>query len=397
MTKDPEDRSTGVSRRELLALGGATAGVVSLSSLATLIGAKRAAAAGVDKLNLVSWGGAYQTSQIEAYQKPYTDKYKVGFNNIEKSGNGPALLTAQEQSGNISWDIVDMLQADANRLYEQGMLEEIVWNTDLDKGSDGKPAWEDFTKGSLSGGDDKSGGFVSTISYNTMFGYNKEAFPNGAPQTIKDVYDFEKFPGKRGLEKIPAGNLEWALYADGVDKDKIYDVLATPEGVDKAFKKLDEMKPHAVWWSQGAQPPQMLAQKEVTIASAYNGRIFNAIASDNQPFGFIWDGGLYEWDGWVIPAGLPKDRLEEAKRFLRFSTTTQALIDQAKYIAYSPARQSSFAQMGDLTFSKNDKIKMMDYMPTSPDHLKSSIAKSASFWSNYGPQLSERFSSWLAS
>ncbi|TMV81524.1 extracellular solute-binding protein, partial [Thioclava sp. BHET1] len=349
MTKDAKNGSVPVSRRDLLALGASTAGLVSLSALGSLVGARRAMAA-VDKLNLTSWGGAYQMSQIEAYEKPYTKKYSVEFNNIEKSGNGPALLTAQEQSGNISWDIVDMLQADANRLYEQGMLEEIVWDRDLDKAPDGKTAWEDFTDGSLSGGDDKSGGFVSTISYNTMFGYNKKAFANGAPQSIKDVYDVEKFPGKRGCEKVPAGNLEWALYADGVAKDKIYDVLSTPEGVDKAFKKLDELKPHIIWWSQGAQPPQMLAQGDVTIASAYNGRIFNAIAADNQPFDFIWDGGLYEWDGWVVPAGLPKDRLEEAKRFLRFSTSTQSLIEQARYIAYSPARKSSFAQMGDLTF-----------------------------------------------
>ena len=39
---------------------------------------------------------------------------------------------------------------------------------------------------------------------------------------------------------------------------------------------------------------------------------------------------------------------------------------------------------------------MMQYMPTSPEHLKASIAKSVSFWSNYGPELSQRFSAWLS-
>jgi putative spermidine/putrescine transport system substrate-binding protein len=395
MKKDHENGAMPVSRRDLLALGASTAGLVSLSALGSVVGARRAMAAGT-KMNLTSWGGAYQMSQINAYEKPYTKKTGIEFNNIEKSGNGPALITAQEQSGNVSWDIVDILQADGERLFDQGLLQEIVFDKDLDKAPDGTPASQDFTPGSLSG-DGKSGGYVSTISYNTMFGYNKKAFPNGGPQSIQDVYDFEKFPGKRGLEKIPAGNLEWALYAEGVAKDKIYDVLSTPEGVNKAFKKLDEMKPHALWWSAGAQPPQMLAQGDVTIASAYNGRIFNAIAADGQPFDFIWDGGLYEWDGWCIPAGLPADRLKRAMDFLRFSTSTKSLVEQARYIAYSPARKSSFAQMADLTYYKNDKIKMMDYMPTSPDHLKQSIAKSAAFWSNYGPQLSQRFSAWLAS
>ena len=140
----------------------------------------------------------------------------------------------------------------------------------------------------------------------------------------------------------------------------------------------------------------MLAQKQASIASAYNGRIFNAIAADNQPFDFIWDGGLYEWDGWVIPANLPQDRLKQAMHFLRFSTTTKALVDQARYIAYSPARKSSFKQLAGLTYFKNPKIKMMPYMPTSPQHLKVAIPKSVSFWSNYGPELSQRFSAWLS-
>ncbi|MGH9806262.1 MAG: extracellular solute-binding protein, partial [Terriglobia bacterium] len=113
--------------------------------------------------------------------------------------------------------------------------------------------------------------------------------------------------------------------------------------------------------------------------------------------GFIWDGGLYEWDGWVIPANLPKDRLEQAMKFLSFSTNTKSLVEQARYIAYSPARKSSFKLMEKLTYYKNPKIHMMEYMPTSPEHLKVSIAKSASFWSNFGPQLNQRFQAWLSS
>jgi putative spermidine/putrescine transport system substrate-binding protein len=397
MTKDNEKGGLPLTRRDLLSLGATTAGVVSLSSISSLLSARRAMAADAT-INFVSWGGSYQMSQIEAYQKPYTKKTGIGFNNIEKSANGPALLTAQEQSGNISWDIVDMLQADANRLSDQGLIEQIVWDKDLDPGADGTPASQDFIKGALSGGDETSGGYVSTISYSTLFSYDKKAFPDGqGPKTVKDVFDIEKFPGKRALQKAPNGNVEWALYADGVPADKIYDVLATPEGMERAFKKLDEIKPHAIWWTGGAQPPQMMAQGQATICSAYNGRIFNAIAADDQPFDFIWDGAVYEWDGYVVPANLPPDRHKLAMDFLRFSTSTKSLLDQARYIAYAPARNSSFKQMGDLTYYKNDKVKMLPYMPTSPEHLKVAIAKDAAFWVDHGPELSQRFSAWLAS
>ncbi len=385
-----------ISRRDLMALGARTAGLVSLTSLGALAASRGAFAAG-GTINLCSWGGAYQFSQVHGYEKPYAKKTGIDFNNVEKSANGPALVTAQEQSGNINWDIVDILQAPATRLGDEGMLHTIDFDKDLAPAPDGTPATKDFIPGSLSG-DGKTGPYVSTISYSTLFSYNKTAFDKDhPPKTVKDVFDIKNFPGTRALQKIPAGNLEWALYADGVDKDKIYDELKTQAGVDRAFKKLDTIKSHVQWWTQGAQPPQMLAQKEAVIATAFNGRIFNAIAADNQPLDFIWDGGLYEWDGWVIPGNLPKDRLELALHFLRFSTNTDSLLRQAKYIAYSPARYSSFKKMHGLTYYKNPKIEMWQYMPTNPEHLKEAIPKNVTFWSNYGPQLNQRFSAWLAS
>lgn len=382
----------GISRRDFLTLGAKTAGLISLSSLGTFW--TRQAMADAGTINLVSWGGAYQFSQVMGYEHPYTKATGVAFQNIEKSASAPALLTAQEQTGNVSWDIVDMLQAPSARLYSQGLLHEIDYDKDLDPAPDGTPATEDFVKGSL-GGDGKKGAFVPEIAYDTLLAYNKTAFKDKAPQTMKDVFDTKNFPGTRALQKIPAGNLEWALYADGVPRDKIYEVLSTPAGVDRAFKKLDTIKADTIWWTQGAQPPQMLAQGQAVFASAYNGRIFNAIAADHQPLDFIWDGALYEWDGWVIPAGLPKDRLDMAMKFLRFSTNTKSLAEQAKYIAYAPARKSSIPLVS--TYYKDPSLKMTPFMPTTPEHLAVAIPKSASFWSNYGPQLQQRFSAWLSS
>ncbi|HTW29662.1 MAG TPA: extracellular solute-binding protein [Acetobacteraceae bacterium] len=385
-----------ISRRMLMSLGARTAGLVSLSSLIGLA-AGRAADAASETINLCSWGGAYQFSQIQGYEKPFTGQSGVGFENIEKSANGPALLTAQEQSGNINWDIVDMLQAPATRLGDEGLLLSIDFDKALAPAPDGTPATQDFIPGSLSG-DGKTGPYVSTISYSTLFAYNTTAFAKDhPPKTVADVFDLKGFPGTRAVQKIPAGNLEWALYADGVPREKIYDVLRTPAGVDRAFGKLDTIKAHVQWWSEGAQPPQMLAQNEAVIATAFNGRIFNAIVADNQPLAFIWDGGLYEWDGWVVPSGLPKERQDLAMQFLRFSTDTKSLVEQARYIAYSPARRSSFKLMHALTYYKNPKIDMWPYMPTNPEHLKVAIPKNVAFWSNYGPQLDQRFAAWLAS
>lgn len=395
-THGPNDGLMPISRRDLLALGLKTAGLVSLSSLTTLAPSQMATAA-TQTMNFCSWGGAYQQAEIDSFQKPFTEKTGITFDNIEKSGNGPALITAQEQTGNITWDIANLTQADAIRLGSEGLLETIDFDKDLNPAPNGSPASTDFIKGSLSG-DGKKGPYVSTDVAATLFAYNAKAFASGhRPQSVKDAFDLKKFPGKRALQKIPDGNLEWALYADGVDRDKIYDVLKTKAGVDRAFKKLDTIKDHVVWWTEGAQPPQMLAQDEAVIVTAFNGRIFNAIVANNQPFDFVWDGAFLVWEGWVIPANLPADRLKMAKAFLRYSTSPKVLARQPRYIPYSPSRTSSLDMLRHASDYQYPKVKVWRYLPATPEHQKTAIPQSVPFWASYGPELNQRFSAWLTS
>lgn len=340
-------------------------------------------------LTIVSWGGAYTESQVKAYHEPFKEKHPdVEIINEDKSADALAGIRAQADAGNIQWDIVDMLPNGAQRACDEGLLKIIDHDEWLAEAPDGTPATEDFVEGTL--GDC----FIPQILYSTMFAYNTEAFPDGGPQTVSDIWDLEKFPGKRALQKIPGKNLEWALIADGVPKDEVYDVLETKEGQDRAFAKLDEIKDQVVWWDAGAQPPQMLADGEVNIVSAYNGRIFNAVNSEDQPFEIMWDGQMFEADGWVIPEGVSEDKLDLIKEYIYFATDTQRLADQAKYIAYGPARQSS-AEL--VSTHAETGVDMKPHMPTNPDNLKNAVQFSTDFWSNYGDQLEERFNAWLAS
>ena len=73
-----------------------------------------------------------------------------------------------------------------------------------------------------------------------------------------------------------------------------------------------------VWWEAGAQPPQMLADGEVVMTSAYNGRLFNAIVKEKKPFVIVWDGQIWALDVWGIPKGAPN--LQEALEFVKYST-----------------------------------------------------------------------------
>ncbi len=335
---------------------------------------------------VVSWGGAYTKSQQLAYHDPYMAANPgVKIINDDAAAEGAAKIRAQAEAGNTTWDLVDAVPSTAIALCDEGLLIEFDYAKDFANAPDGTPAMEDFgAAGQV------SPCFVPQIVYSTTFGYRTDQ-TDTAPTAIADVFDLEKFPGKRALQKHPAGNLEWALIADGVDAADVYDVLDTEEGVNRAFAKLDTIKDSVVWWTKGAQPGQLLADGEVFMASAYNGRLFAAIEENKQPIGMMWDYQVFELDGWVVPKDAPN--MEEVMKYLMFATDTQRLADQSKYISYGPARASSAPLVGK---HAELGIDMAPHMPTDPANSKTTIIKNVNWWADHIDELRERFEAWVA-
>lgn len=336
----------------------------------------------VADVTVMSWGGAYGTSQTEAYIKPYSAETGVKVTMVD-ADNPATPVKAMVEASNVTVDIADVEYADAIRLCDEGMLEEID-PAMLPPAPDGTPATEDFLPGAL------TDCAVATIVFSTVFAYDSSKFPEG-PTSIHDFFDLEKFPGKRAMRKGAKANLEMALMADGVPAADVYATLETPEGVDRAFAMLDKIKKDTIWWEAGAQPPQLLADGEVAMTTAYNGRIFAAAVAEGKPFQVVWDGQVYEYDLFVIPKGAPN--LEEAKKFLAYATDTQRLADQAKWISYGPARKSSGALVG---LYQDGKTEMGPHMPTAAANLTNALPSSYEFWVDRDSELNERFNAWLA-
>ncbi len=356
--------------------------LLATAALGLALGLSAGAAQASDSITVVSWGGAYTKSQVEAYHKPWIAKTGNQIKSEDYNG-GIAEIKAQVEAGNVTWDIVDVELSDAVRACDEGLVEPIDHST-LPAAPDGTPATDDFIEGTL------HECAVANIVWSTVFAYDSSKIENG-PKTIADFFDKEKFPGKRGLRKNPKANLEMALMADGVAPDQVYEVLGTPEGVDRAFAKLDTIKDSVVWWEAGAQPPQLLADGEVAMTTAYNGRIFNAVAAEKKPFNIVWDGQIWDLDLWVIPKGAPNK--EAAMDFLKFSTDTQRLADQASWIAYGPARKSSAPLVGKY---HDGTIDMGPQMPTAPENLTKALQNDFEFWADRQDELNERFNAWLA-
>ncbi|WP_136442983.1 extracellular solute-binding protein [Pacificoceanicola onchidii] len=343
-----------------------------------------------DSMTLVSWGGAYQSSQQKAYVEPYLAMNDgVSSTWDESSAEAVAKLRAMNEAGNVTWDVVDVVAADAIRLCDEGLALEIDPDSDLAAAPDGTSAEDDF--GDLLVSDC----FIPQIVYSTTFGYRTDLVPEGvdAPSDICSVFDLETYPGKRALEKRPINNMEWALLCDGVAKEDVYDVLETDEGQDQALAKLGTIKDSVVWWSAGADTPQLLADGEVFMGSTYNGRLFSAIVEQNQPIGMMWDAQVFDLDGWIIPAGLSDDRLARAKDFVKFATDTQRLADQSKYISYGPARASSAPMVGQ---HAELGIDMAPHMPTDPANAANTFLYNYEFWADYRDDIDAKFQAWLA-
>ncbi len=341
-------------------------------------------------MTIVSWGGAYSASQNNAYHKPYMEQNPdINIINDESSAEAVAKLRAMNEAGNITWDLVDVVASDAIRLCDEGLAMEINHDEDLAAAPDGTKASEDF--GDLI----VSECFIPQIVYSTTFGYRTDVDEWGGktPDDICDVFDLENFPGKRSLEKRPINNMEWALLCDGVAKEDVYDVLETEEGQEQAFKKLDTIKDQTVWWSAGAETPQLLADKEVVIGSTYNGRLFSLIEEQDQPVAMLWDAQVFDLDGWIVPAGLPDDRKAMVMDYLKFATDTQRLADQAKYISYGPARASSAPLVGK---HAELGIEMAPHMPTDPANAKNTFLYNYEWWADYRDDLDAKFQAWLS-
>ena len=208
---------------------------------------------------------------------------------------------------------------------------------------------------------------------------------------MADFFDLEKFPGRRGMRRLAQANLEFALLADGVPRDQVYPTLSTPEGLDRAFGKLDTIKDEVIWWEAGAQPPQMLADGEVVMSTAYNGRIFNAQVLEDQPFVIIWDGQLLAFGQIGIVRGTP--RLEAALSYVGFATSAESLARISRRISYSPTRRSG---MPLVTTHLATGVEMEPHMPASPANAERALLYDWAFWVDHQDELNERFSTWLA-
>jgi putative spermidine/putrescine transport system substrate-binding protein len=287
-------------------------------------------------LTFASFGGVYQEAQREGWLKPYTALTGVEFAESEESSN--ATIKAQVESGNVSWDVVD------------------VGN---DFGLDGNADLLEPLDYTLIKQDEILDGFATTyrvgdITYGVVLAYNTDKTAGVVPEGWADFFDTAKIPGKRGLWKYSTGGvLEFALMADGVKPADLY----TPKlDVDRALKKLDTIKDDIVWWESGAQSQELIGSGEVAMSMIWNGRGYSAKHTDNKPVEMQWNQQILTADYFVVPKGTPNKQV--AMEFIAWATCANNNAAVSEKIPYGPTNKNSTpnpAVVADLAVTNVDE------------------------------------------
>jgi putative spermidine/putrescine transport system substrate-binding protein len=275
------------------------------------------------------------------------------------------------QGGNASWDVVQVEVDDLALGCEEGLFEKIDWQR-----LGGK---DKFIPAAVH----ECG--VGAIVWANALGYDGDRLKEKVPTSWRDFWDTQNFPGKRGMRKTAKYTLEIALLADGVPPADVYKVLATPAGVDRAFKKLDALKPNIVWWTNVSQVPELLASGELVMSVGTPGRLLGANMNDKKNFKIVWDGNLYSVDYWVILKNTPNKA--QAFDFLTFATRPENQKNLPSFIPLGVTNKEAIALADPKSIANT---------PTNSDNIKNAVNVNSAFWVENADQLNQRFNAWAA-
>ena len=210
--------------------------------------------------------------------------------------------------------------------------------------------------------------------------FRRDAVTAGAPASWADWWDTDKYPGGRTLPKGPLGSFEFALLADGVERDKLY-----PLDGNRAIEKLKAISGKIVdhWWETGEQPLVWLDRQEADLAAAWHYRTIAAQA-DGRNLDFNWNDGLLLADYWVVAKSAPGADI--AWDYLAFAASAQVQASLAAAVPLGPVVDDAFAMIDAKTATK---------LPTAPDNRDQLIPADVAWWSANNVEANERFNSWL--
>lgn len=346
-----------VTRRRLITTAGA--GIAALAAPAIWSPSR----AQNRTLYVNTWGGSWTAAEESTYFKPFTEATGVTIRTVAPVSF--AKLKAQVESGKYEWDVTVIDQGELLRAERAGYVEPIDYNI-VDKS-------KLFPNAVYANG-------IAMCALGTDLVYRSDKYPAGM-KSWADFWDAGKFPGPRSMINNPVRALVYALAADGVPYNKIF-----PLDVDRAFKKLDQVKPSIkVWWTQGNQSQQLLRDGEVNAMAMWNARA-SELKGQGVPVEIVWNGGMIHTTMLVVAKGAPNKDL--AWKYIQFAIDAKRQAEFATKLAYGPSNPEAF---------KYIPAEIAAQMPTNPDNAKVAILQDNEWYADNVGKVQERFTQWLSS
>jgi len=226
---------------------------------------------------------------------------------------------------------------------------------------------------------------VGTDVYAIAMGWNLKKLPEGssAPRAWSDFWDAKKYPGGRALKKSPRFTLEIALMADGVAPGDLY-----KDGrldVDRAFRKLDEIKPDVqLWWTDALQPARQLADGEIVMAAARGEKLFVAAHVENPPIELTWNQAVMGVHYWAVPRAARNP--EQAMGFIAYAKLSHRQATFATILPLGPVNPRAFGHI---------ESGVSRWLNTHPENLSRQVFLDQSWWAEHEEEVTRRFERWL--
>lgn len=308
------------------------------------------AAFSADTVVYAGYGGTYQDAVRAAALEPLAKE--LGITIREETISSLADVKVQVEAGSPSMDLAEQNVNDCLTGSQQNLWAPLDYKIIKTDGIDKSVVTKDWIGG--------------LTNWSTVLAYSTKKFGDNPPKTWADFFDVKKFPGTRAMWNNPYHNIEIALLADGVPPDKLY-----PPDLDRAFKKLAELKPNiTVWYTSGGQATQLLTDGEIDMMPFWNGRVSKVIEG-GAPVGMTFNQGILAYDCTVVPRGAKNAELAMKVLNRLLSPDMQAAIP--KLIPYGPVNSNAF---------KDNLItpEVAATLPSSPENIKLQVMVDDAWW-----------------
>ncbi|WP_103173642.1 extracellular solute-binding protein [Paracoccus sp. SY] len=298
-------------------------------------------------------GGAYGDALREVMYDPFEEETGIDVVTVQEARSGPR-IKAQVEAGKTEWDLTFIFDQETKLLGDCCLAD-----IDYARLSEGAQK----TLATMPDNLKRPKGVALQVIGVAMV-YNTDVYAEAQPASWADFWDVEKFPGKRCLPAWPRFVMEAALMADGVAKEDLY-----PIDMDRALKKIEEIKPHvSKWWTTSAQAPQLLLDGEADMCMAYTGSS-SILALEGAPLDVEWNQGFVYYDFFAIPKDAPN--YDNALKLLSWRLEAERAAELTS--TYPVALPSP------LVFEQADP-EISKYWANNPENLAKAIEWDPNYW-----------------